>query len=78
MFFIGSNEIEIMGFEPQVNQRLLPPTFPRYTQIRSRVDAINYLVQLMDRIKTMCKIKDHTNFHAALVSALASYNLCYC
>lgn len=56
-----------MGFEPQVNQRLLPPTFPRYTQLRSRADAISNLIQLMDRLKAMCKIKDHTNFHAALV-----------
>jgi hypothetical protein len=59
-----------MGFEPQVNQRLLPPTFPRYTQLRSRADAINNLIQLMDRLKAMCKIKDHTNFHSALVIAL--------
>lgn len=66
----GCNETEIMGFEPQVNQRLLPPTFPRYTQIRSRVEAITYLIQLMDRIKTMCKVKDHTNFHSALVSII--------
>lgn len=56
-----------MGFEPQVNQRLLPPTFPRYTQLRSRAEAINNLIQLMDRLKAMCKIKEHTNFHAALV-----------
>lgn len=66
--YIGVDEIEIMGFEPQVNQRLLPPTFPRYTQLRSRTEAINNLIQLMDRLKAMCKIKDHTNFHAALVS----------
>ena len=66
-FRIGASEIEIVGFEPQVNQRLLPPTFPRYTQIRSRAEAITNLIQLMDRLKAMCKIKDHTNFHAALV-----------
>jgi len=62
----GGEEIDIMGFEPQVNQRLLPPTFPRYTQLRSRTEAINILLQLMERLKLMCKIKDHTNFHAAL------------
>jgi len=62
----GGEEIEIMGFESQVNQRLLPLTFPRYTQLRSRTEAINILLQLMDRLKSMCKIKDHTNFHAAL------------
>lgn len=67
-FSVGDKEIEIMGFEPQVNQRLLPPTFPRYTQLRSRAEAFNYLIQLMDRLKAMCKIKDHTNFHAALAS----------
>jgi len=26
----------IMGFEPLVNQRLLPPSFPRYTAIFGR------------------------------------------
>lgn len=66
-FEIGANEIDIMGFEPQVNQRLLPPTFPRYTQLRCRSEAIENLIQFMDRLKTMCKIKDHANFHAALV-----------
>lgn len=57
-----------MGFEPQVNQRLLPPTFPRYTHLRSRMEAMNYFLQLMERIKRICKIKDCTNFHVALVN----------
>ena len=54
----GGEEIEVMGFEPQVNQRLLPPTFPRYTHLRSRTEALNFLLQLMERIKTICKIKE--------------------
>ncbi len=39
-------------------------------QLRSRTDAINNLIQLMDRLKAMCKNKDHTNFHSALVNYL--------
>lgn len=65
-----------MGFEPQVNQRLLPPTFPRYTQIRSRADAINSMIQFMDRLKAMCKIREHTNFHSALVIMLRFDLIC--
>ena len=64
----GGEEIEVMGFEPQINQRLLPPTFPRYTHLRSRTEAVNFFLQLMKRIKTVCKVKDYANFHAALVT----------
>ncbi|KAI2798985.1 N-alpha-acetyltransferase 35 NatC auxiliary subunit [Blomia tropicalis] len=33
----------ILGFQPLINQRLLPPSFPRYTKIKSRSDTVNYL-----------------------------------
>ena len=39
----------ILGFEPMVNQRLLPPTFPRYTEIRTKEATIDYLETLLDR-----------------------------
>ena len=31
---------KLVGFEPFANQRLLPPTFPRYTEIKARASAI--------------------------------------
>lgn len=57
-----------MGFDAMVNQRLLPPTFPRYTKIKPRVEALEYLDELLNRLKTVTKITNHTGFHAALVS----------
>jgi hypothetical protein len=56
----------IMGFEPLVNQRLLPPTFPRYTKMKSRSHAIAYLESLVIRIQSICKIYDCVSFHDAL------------
>ncbi|CAB1321655.1 unnamed protein product [Coregonus sp. 'balchen'] len=47
----GDNPI-MMGFEPLVNQRLLPPTFPRYAKIIKREEMVNYFSKLIDRIKT--------------------------
>lgn len=58
----------IMGFEPLVNQRLLPPTFPRYTKIKSRKESTEYLSHLVARLRTICNVRDSVTFHAALVS----------
>ncbi|KAG7269386.1 hypothetical protein CRUP_008390 [Coryphaenoides rupestris] len=44
----------MMGFEPLVNQRLLPPTFPRYAKIIKREDMVVYFSKLIERIKTVC------------------------
>lgn len=68
---LSSNEARgdyptIMGFEPLVNQRLLPPTFPRYTKIKSRIEAVNYLESLIHRLKHVCKIYSYPAFHSAL------------
>ncbi|XP_043478870.1 N-alpha-acetyltransferase 35, NatC auxiliary subunit [Leptopilina heterotoma] len=56
----------IMGFDPMINQRLLPPTFPRYTKIKSRVEALEYMDELLNRLKMVIKITGYTNFHSAL------------
>lgn len=56
----------IMGFEPLVNQRLLPPTFPRYAKIISRRDAISYLEGLVARLRTVCEVTSLTSFHSIL------------
>ncbi|XP_046961065.1 N-alpha-acetyltransferase 35, NatC auxiliary subunit isoform X1 [Vanessa cardui] len=55
-----------MGFEPMINQRLLPPTFPRYTRIKPRLDALQYFDDLVTRLRHAWKIKSCTNFHTAL------------
>lgn len=67
LFSIIANHPNIMGFDPMVNQRLLPPTFPRYTKIKPRIDALEYLVELINRFKMVTKITNHIGFHAALV-----------
>ncbi|OWR50381.1 MAK10 protein [Danaus plexippus plexippus] len=55
-----------MGFEPMVNQRLLPPTFPRYTRIKPRAEALQYFEELVTRLRHAWKITSCTNFHTAL------------
>nr|KAF6434000.1 N-alpha-acetyltransferase 35, NatC auxiliary subunit [Molossus molossus] len=56
----------MMGFEPLVNQRLLPPTFPRYAKIIKREEMVNYFARLIDRIKTVCEVVNLTNLHCIL------------
>uniref|UniRef100_A0A674A8K0 N-alpha-acetyltransferase 35, NatC auxiliary subunit n=1 Tax=Salmo trutta TaxID=8032 RepID=A0A674A8K0_SALTR len=56
----------MMGFEPLVNQRLLPPTFPRYAKIIKREEMVNYFSKLIDRIKTVCEVINTTNLHGIL------------
>lgn len=56
----------IMGFEPLTNQRLLPPTFPRYTKIKGRHEAMEYLDMLVTRLRTVCRIIECTSFHSAV------------
>lgn len=56
-----------MGFSPMVNQRILPPTFPRYTKIKDRQLSMNFLEELAQRTKQACKIINCTIFHNALV-----------
>ncbi|XP_068626946.1 N-alpha-acetyltransferase 35, NatC auxiliary subunit isoform X2 [Battus philenor] len=55
-----------MGFEPMINQRLLPPTFPRYTRIKPRTEALQYFDELVTRLRHAWKITSCTNFHTAL------------
>ncbi|ELW72920.1 N-alpha-acetyltransferase 35, NatC auxiliary subunit [Tupaia chinensis] len=60
----------MMGFEPLVNQRLLPPTFPRYAKIIKREEMVNYFARLIDRIKTVCEVVNLTNLHCILTTFL--------
>ncbi|XP_076658561.1 N-alpha-acetyltransferase 35 isoform X1 [Halictus rubicundus] len=61
-----SNYPNIMGFDPMVNQRLLPPTFPRYTKIKPRMEALKYLDELLNRFRTVTMITNQNGLHAAL------------
>ncbi|XP_018578871.1 N-alpha-acetyltransferase 35, NatC auxiliary subunit [Anoplophora glabripennis] len=56
----------IVGFEPSINQRLLPPTFPRYTKIKSRSEAVIYFIEMVERFKIVCKIQSIISLHHAL------------
>jgi hypothetical protein len=54
----------MVGFELLVNQRLLPPTFPRSTKIKSTDEAFIFLDGLLSRIKTVLKVTSIQNFHS--------------
>ncbi|RWS30913.1 N-alpha-acetyltransferase 35: NatC auxiliary subunit-like protein [Leptotrombidium deliense] len=56
----------IMGFEPLVNQRLLPPTFPRRILMKTRKEAVEYLECLVNRLRHICKVYECSTFHSAL------------
>ncbi|XP_069481951.1 N-alpha-acetyltransferase 35, NatC auxiliary subunit isoform X3 [Ambystoma mexicanum] len=56
----------MMGFEPLVNQRLLPPTFPRYAKIIKKEEMVQYFAKLIDRIKTVCEVVNLLNLHSIL------------
>lgn len=55
-----------LGFSPMVNQRLLPPTFPRFTKFKDCLSCVSYLEDLVQRMKLACKIIYCTNYQSAL------------
>lgn len=56
-----------------VNQRLLPPTFPRYTKIKDRLATLTYLEELSHNLKLACKIINCTNYQSAQVTLYDSH-----
>ncbi|KAL8598019.1 hypothetical protein ACOMHN_011444 [Nucella lapillus] len=60
----------IMGFEPLINQRLLPPTFPRYTVIRSRAESLDYVTSLLQRLQTITMVAELGTLHSTMVRLL--------
>ena len=70
----------IMGFEPLVNQRLLPPTFPRYTKIKQRGETLEYLEQLTSRLLSVCSVMELNSLHHILasVSHCMQCETCWC
>ena len=67
--FVGT----IMGFEPLVNQRLLPPSFPRYTAIFSReqVRERKELVSLVEQFRA-CSISRGSELRITFSSSSAA------
>ena len=59
-----------MGFEPLINQRLLPPTFPRYTVIHSRDAAVHYLETLLQRLRVTTTVLKTATVQEVLVSTV--------
>lgn len=50
-----------------VNQRILPPTFPRFTKIKERSASMTFLEELVQRTKITCKVIHCNTYHSALV-----------
>ena len=40
----------MIGFDPTTNQRLLPPTFPRYAQMKDRAESYEYIKTMISEI----------------------------
>lgn len=62
----NSENSQILGFEPLINQRLLPPTFPRYTKIKPRNEALDYFEDMVERFKIVTKVQSIASLHQAL------------
>lgn len=73
-FFLLADKMHIMAFEPLINQRLLPQTFPRYTKIKPRNESLIYFEDVVNRLKILNKIQSITSLHQALV---CYYKLCF-
>ena len=52
-----------MGFEPSVNQRLVPPTFPRFIRIQSFESTFNALNEILSELSTSLKAFETNTFH---------------
>ena len=57
-----------MGFEPSINQRLLPPTFPRYICINSFESTLNELNLFINQLEKTLEINKMNNFYNIFVS----------
>nr|CAB3264177.1 N-alpha-acetyltransferase 35, NatC auxiliary subunit-like [Phallusia mammillata] len=59
------HEVSI-GFEPLVNQRLLPPTFPRYTKLKSRYDLLPSYSDIIKKLLAIIEMSNFTSFQSTL------------
>ena len=63
-----------MGFEPTVNQRLLPPTFPRFIRVFSFESTIEQFDQILNQLNDAIKVNELTLFHQYFEFALEFSN----
>ena len=63
-----------MGFDPTVNQRLLPPTFPRFIRVYSFESTVEQLNQILNQLNDAIKVTDLTLFHQIFDFALEFSN----
>ncbi|XP_023336183.1 N-alpha-acetyltransferase 35, NatC auxiliary subunit [Eurytemora carolleeae] len=56
----------MLGFDPGANQRLLPPTFPRFTKTRDRSTAVKYYQDLTNNVLLVCGVNSIQGFHSLL------------
>lgn len=59
-----------MGFEPSINQRLLPPTFPRFIRIFPFDSTIQHLTKLLNSLIEAFNILKLESFHQIFEFAL--------
>ncbi|KAK2718941.1 N-alpha-acetyltransferase 35, NatC auxiliary subunit-like [Artemia franciscana] len=57
---------KVVGFEPRTNHRLLPPTFPRYSNSRTKPSIYQYLLSSLDKLQVAFNISNVNGFHQAL------------
>jgi len=56
----------MLGFEPLANQRLLPPTFPRYTKMKNREQSYSYFCTVIENVLSVTGVNQLNGFHATL------------
>ena len=57
-----------MGFDPLLNQRQLPPAFPRYPRLRALPATLDELAALLDRLIRLRSVLECKHLHALIVS----------
>lgn len=56
-----------MGFSPRIHDRSQPPAFPRSIKIRDRASSMQFLEEVVQRLKWACKIIRLRDFYSVLV-----------
>jgi len=64
--FHSNGQEKVFSFEPQVNQRLLPPTFPRYTKLRQRSEIFDAYGDIIKRILCIAEVSTFIEFQNIL------------
>ena len=65
----------MVGFESSANQRLLPPTFPRYTEIRDREASFSYVGDLINSLLHATQVVSHSHSFKQTLDFSHSFNL---